>query len=49
MRCWPASLPGTPPPLALHRGFGFELVGTERQVGRKFGRWIDIDVLQLLL
>jgi phosphinothricin acetyltransferase len=35
--------------LALHRGFGFELVGTERQVGRKFGRWIDIDVLQLLL
>jgi phosphinothricin acetyltransferase len=35
--------------IALHRSFGFELVGTERQVGRKFGRWIDIDVLQLLL
>ena len=34
---------------ALHRSFGFELVGTERQVARKFGRWIDIDVLQLLL
>jgi phosphinothricin acetyltransferase len=35
--------------LALHRRFGFELVGTEREVARKFGRWIDIDVLQLLL
>lgn len=35
--------------LGLHRGFGFLHVGTELEVGRKFGRWIDIEVLQLLL
>jgi phosphinothricin acetyltransferase len=35
--------------LALHRRAGFEVVGTEHQVGRKFGRWIDIDLLELLL
>ncbi len=26
---------------ALHRGFGFEHVGTLPEVGRKFDRWID--------
>jgi L-amino acid N-acyltransferase len=35
--------------LALHRGHGFELVGTEREVGRKFNRWLDVVVLQRLL
>ena len=35
--------------IALHRACGFELVGVEREVGRKFGRWIDVAVLQLLL
>ena len=35
--------------LALHRGQGFELVGTEREVGRKFNRWLDVVVLQRLL
>jgi len=35
--------------LALHRRCGFEVVGIERQVGRKFGRWIDIELLELLL
>jgi len=35
--------------IALHRALGFELVGTEREVGRKFGRWLDVDVMQLLL
>ena len=35
--------------LALHRNHGFELVGTEREVGRKFGRWLDVVVLQRLL
>ncbi len=34
---------------ALHRACGFELVGIERQVGRKFNRWLDVAVLQLLL
>lgn len=35
--------------IALHRSCGFELVGTEREVGRKFGRWLDVDLMQLLL
>jgi phosphinothricin acetyltransferase len=35
--------------IALHRGAGFEEVGTEREVGRKLGRWLDVVVMQLLL
>lgn len=35
--------------LELHRRFGFEWVGTEREVARKFGRWIDIELFELLL
>jgi L-amino acid N-acyltransferase len=35
--------------LALHRNQGFSLVGTEREVGRKFNRWLDVVVLQRLL
>jgi L-amino acid N-acyltransferase YncA len=35
--------------IALHRACGFELVGVEREVGRKFGRWLDVAVLQRLL
>lgn len=34
---------------ALHTSIGFELVGIERQVGRKFGKWLDVAVMQLLL
>jgi phosphinothricin acetyltransferase len=34
---------------ALHTACGFELVGIERQVGRKFGRWLDVAVMQRLL
>ncbi len=34
---------------ALHRGCGFALVGVEREVGRKFGRWIDVAVMQRML
>ncbi len=34
---------------ALHRACGFELVGVERQVGRKFGRWLDMAIMQLML
>ena len=33
----------------LHEAMGFELVGTEREVGRKFGRWLDVVVMELLL
>ena len=35
--------------IAVHRSAGFEVVGTEREVGRKFGRWLDVVVLQRLL
>ena len=35
--------------LALHRACGFELVGIEREVGRKFGRWLDVVVMERLL
>jgi L-amino acid N-acyltransferase YncA len=34
---------------ALHSRSGFELVGIEREVGRKFNRWLDVAVMQLLL
>jgi len=33
----------------LHESVGFEMVGTLRDVGRKFDRWIDVALLQLLL
>jgi L-amino acid N-acyltransferase YncA len=35
--------------IALHRSCGFTLVGVEREVGRKFGRWLDVVELQRLL
>ena len=35
--------------IALHRGCGFELVGTEREVGRKFGRWLDVVEMQRMV
>ena len=35
--------------IALHRRLGFEVVGTERQVGRKFHRWLDVVLMQRLL
>ncbi|HUC37540.1 MAG TPA: GNAT family N-acetyltransferase [Acidimicrobiales bacterium] len=37
------------PSIALHVGCGFALVGVEREVGRKFGRWLDVAVLQKML
>ena len=35
--------------IALHRSCGFEHVGIEREVGRKFGKWLDVAVMQRLL
>lgn len=35
--------------IALHLKSGFEVVGTEREVGRKFNRWLDVVVMQCLL
>ncbi len=35
--------------IALHKRLGFEEVGLEREVGRKFGKWLDVMVMQRLL
>jgi phosphinothricin acetyltransferase len=35
--------------IALHRACGFDVVGVEREVGRKFGRWLDVVEMELLL
>jgi phosphinothricin acetyltransferase len=35
--------------IRLHASFGFEEVGVEREVGRKFGRWLDVVIMQRLL
>jgi L-amino acid N-acyltransferase len=35
--------------IALHRSCGFTMVGVEREVGRKFGRWLDVVELERLL
>lgn len=35
--------------IGLHRACGFSLVGTEREVGRKHGRWLDVVELQRML
>ena len=34
---------------ALHSSCGFGLVGVEREVGRKFNRWLDVAVMQCVL
>jgi phosphinothricin acetyltransferase len=35
--------------ISLHAAHGFELVGVEREVGRKLGRWLDVVVMQRML
>ena len=35
--------------IGLHLANGFEVVGHEREVGRKFGRWLDVTVMERLL
>ncbi|MEJ7846200.1 MAG: N-acetyltransferase family protein [Acidimicrobiales bacterium] len=35
--------------IALHAAHRFTEVGTEREIGRKFGRWLDVVVMQRLL
>jgi phosphinothricin acetyltransferase len=35
--------------IALHTSCGFEHVGVEREVGRKFNKWLDVVEMQLLL
>ncbi len=38
-----------PASVRLHRRLGFRRVGVEREVGRKFERWLDVVVMQKLL
>jgi L-amino acid N-acyltransferase len=33
----------------LHQACGFEMVGVEKEVGRKFNRWQDVAVMQRLI
>jgi len=35
--------------VALHAACGFEMIGTEREVGRKFGRWLDVVCMERLI
>jgi L-amino acid N-acyltransferase YncA len=35
--------------IGLHHACGFQIIGTEREVGRKFGRWLDVVVMQRML
>jgi phosphinothricin acetyltransferase len=33
----------------LHTALGFSLVGIEREIGRKFNKWLDVALMQCLL
>jgi L-amino acid N-acyltransferase len=35
--------------ISMHAAHGFELVGVEREVGRKLGRWLDVVLMQKML
>ena len=35
--------------VTLHKRLGFEIVGTVREVGTKFGRWLDLTMMRLSL
>jgi L-amino acid N-acyltransferase len=35
--------------IELHRSLGFDVVGVEREVGRKFGKWLDVVLMQRML
>ena len=35
--------------VALHAACGFEMIGVEREVGRKFGRWLDVLCMERLV
>lgn len=35
--------------IGLHAAVGFEIVGQEREVGRKFGKWLDVVTMERLL
>ena len=35
--------------ISIFEEWGFEVAGVEREVGRKFGRWLDVVVLEQIL
>jgi L-amino acid N-acyltransferase YncA len=35
--------------IRLHEACGFEVIGIEKQTGRKFSRWLDVAVVQQML
>ena len=37
------------PSIRVHEACGFELVGVEKEIGRKFNRWLDVAVMQRML
>ena len=47
--CFARIMSGHEASIRLHASRGFELTGVEREVARKFGRWIDVTVMQKML
>ncbi len=47
--CFARIVGGHEASIALHVSLGFERAGVEREVGRKFGRWLDVVVMERLL
>ncbi|MGE3621501.1 MAG: N-acetyltransferase family protein [Acidimicrobiia bacterium] len=47
--CFARIVGGHEASIALHRSQGFDVVGTEREVGRKFGRWLDVVLMERIL
>ena len=35
--------------MRLRERYGFGTVGVEREVGHKFGRWLDVVVMQMMV
>lgn len=35
--------------IAMHRKFGFTIVGTQQEIGEMDGQWIDVTIMQCLL
>lgn len=35
--------------IGLHQSLGFQMVGIEREIGRKFNKWLDVAIMQCLL
>jgi phosphinothricin acetyltransferase len=34
--------------IALHAKCGFQTIGVEREIGRKFGQWLDVVLMQII-